>query len=236
MESVANLSAQVAVDFIESSLILLRKRDVYSEEHSKAVGRLSGELGKQLGLDLKTVRELEFAGRAHDIGKLAWHDCCFSDKGKEELGHHVDRMFSHPIHSRNFLNNSLQAIYDESNKCNKRWIYWVWFHHWGFTEKYRKTPPPEHPDVVSFLQCLETCPHRESIELGIGIIHVADSYHAGISGRSYRKDHPIPKSTDTVLGELQAKAGEEYHPFVVQKMVAMSSWLKTTFCENIYYQ
>ena len=225
---------KIALAFIDSTLNILSVRDKYSAEHCKSVGRLAAELGTSFGLDLEYISELQLAGRAHDIGKLTWPDMCFTEKTKDELGACFDMMYFHPTHSKKFLQNSFQSL--DHPKCSLRWIEWVWLHHWGYKDEYKINPPLEDPEVKKLLECIRECPIREIIELGIGIIHVSDAFHAAISGRPYRKDHPKPKSIDQVIYELRDKSGEEYHPEVVKKIKSMESWLRQIFIPDIYYR
>jgi putative nucleotidyltransferase with HDIG domain len=45
--------------------------DGYTGEHSQSVVRLALDVGRQLGLDPRRLRNLEFAGLLHDVGKIA---------------------------------------------------------------------------------------------------------------------------------------------------------------------
>jgi HD-GYP domain-containing protein (c-di-GMP phosphodiesterase class II) len=222
------------IAFVDSALDFLERRDRYTAQHCIGVGLLAGRLGKALGFDKQSIAELELAGRAHDIGKIAWKDDCFGGQKEGELGNLYDRMFDHPTLSKAFLYDPLKVLHANNPTCELKWLYWVWFHHWGFRNEYRKNPPLDDDGVKEITECLEKCQHKITIELGIGVMHVADSLHAGISGRPYRSD-PAPKSIDKILKELEEKMDDEYHPQVVKAVKDIEPWLKNYFIPKIFY-
>jgi putative two-component system response regulator len=54
--------------------VLAEFRDTDTGEHTIRVGDLSGEIGREIGEDGEWVRQLNLAGRLHDIGKVAVPD------------------------------------------------------------------------------------------------------------------------------------------------------------------
>jgi len=227
-----DILGEIALNFIDSILGILSRREDnnYTAKHCIKVGLLAGVLGKSLNLENHDIKELQLAGRAHDIGKLAWPDTCFTKAKKERLGITRNMMLYHPTIGKQLLYNSLAPLDRRKRKCKLKWTYWIWFHHWGYTEEYRKYPPLTDPEVQVFLKCLnDNCNFLRIIELGIGIMYVADCFHAAISKRDYRGTFPMGKSIEDILKYMTENTGKEFHPEVVKKMVELKPWLQQTF-------
>jgi HD-GYP domain-containing protein (c-di-GMP phosphodiesterase class II) len=57
-------------DSIESLARAAESRELNAPGHGEAVGQYAEMIGRALGLPLEDIRELGFAGRAHDVGKI----------------------------------------------------------------------------------------------------------------------------------------------------------------------
>jgi putative nucleotidyltransferase with HDIG domain len=55
---------------VRSLALAIDAKDPYTRGHSVRVGRLSVEIGRELGLDAAALKALEYGGLLHDVGKI----------------------------------------------------------------------------------------------------------------------------------------------------------------------
>ncbi len=60
----------------------LNEKNEREKIHSERVSKISKEIGEQMNLDPETVKEIEFAGLMHDIGKITISDDILNKPGK----------------------------------------------------------------------------------------------------------------------------------------------------------
>ncbi len=60
----------------------LNEKNEREKIHSERVSKISKEIGEQMNLDAETVKEIEFAGLMHDIGKITISDDILNKPGK----------------------------------------------------------------------------------------------------------------------------------------------------------
>jgi len=143
---------------------VLEARDRYTQGHSDRVGKYASEIARRLNFNDEKIREIYYAGRLHDIGKIKIPDSILLKKGKlteEEF----KIMKTHPIISKQIVNHlaflsSIRGIF---------------LHH---HERYDGNG---YPDGIKGVE----------IELGARILAVADAFDAMTSNRPYR--NAIPK-------------------------------------------
>ncbi len=233
LNAVTLLVAQIATDVVDAMFVLIVPRDRDTANHCKAVGMLAARLGNSLSLGGECADELQLAGRAHDIGKLEWPDASFGDKTLPELHNVADQMYYHPTRAKVFLCSALKSITRQGCPCGFRWIEWVWFHHWGYTDDYQEDPAKEDEEVKQVLECRNGCKEKDLVELGIAVLNVSDAFHAAISKRLYKGRTAEAKSINEVLFEIQEGSRTRYHPDVVQALSDNERWLRQVFLPHI---
>lgn len=145
--------------------------DADSRRHSMAVGRDCVDIGRELGLDARTVRRLAAAGVVHDIGKLWTHESVLRKRGPLDEADWIE-LRRHPVDGARLLARAgLDDLVD-----------WVLHHH-------------ERPDGRGYPYGLS----GEQIPLGARIIAVADAYDAMTSPRAYRPAVLTPEEAGVEL-------------------------------------
>ncbi len=135
-------------------------RDSYTHGHSARVSRLSLKLGKEIGLNIQELKDLEVACLFHDVGKIKTPDSILLKKSGlvdyeyEEMIHHVE----------------YGASILEKAPSLRKYIPAVRHHH-------ERQDGKGYPDGLS----------GEGIPLFAAIIAVADTFDAMTSDRPYRK-------------------------------------------------
>ncbi len=173
-----------------SSLLMgemLEADDPYTGgEHSKGVVALALEVGRELGLDAREQRNLEFGALLHDIGKLHTPDEIINKPGKltEEEWAIIKR---HPEDGQRMLDR-IGGVLAEVGLT-------VRAHH-------ERWDGGGYPDGLA----------GETIPLNARIITACDSYSAMTTNRSYRAAMP----QDEAIAELGGCAGTQFDPQVVE--------------------
>ncbi len=159
--------AQYARDLEEAYISTIRvlaaaidARDSYTLGHSTRVSRLSTMIGREIGLTVKELEELEMACLFHDVGKIKTPDAilrkniCLNESEQTEMMRHTE-------YGAQILSKAPSL---------HRFIPPVRHHHEWFNGQ-------GYPDGLS----------GEDIPLFAAIISVADSFDAMTSDRPYRK-------------------------------------------------
>ena len=151
------------VDTIATLIFILEGKDPYAQGHSERVTKYSVAIAEELGLSQEEVKQIETAGKLHDIGKLGIDDAILSKPGPL-----TDKEYAivktHPQMG--------SAILEPLDFLSKERI--IAHHH---HERYDGNG---YPDKLK----------GEEIPLGSRIMDLADSFDAMKSERPYRQ--PLP--------------------------------------------
>ena len=147
----------------------LETRDAETHGHSERVVTFSLRLGRELGLDRRQLRDLEFGSLLHDIGKIGVPDSILRKPAKlteEEW----EKMRQHPRHGRQIL-RGIEFLEGATRVVAE--------HH----EKWDGTGYP-----VGL--------RAEEIDLNARIFSVADAFDAMVSDRVYRKGRSYEEAAE----------------------------------------
>lgn len=172
-------------DIISSFLTVFEHHDPYTKGHSEAVADISVQIGKKMNLSQTELNDLYWAGILHDIGKIVVPAEILNKKGRLN-----DDEFSvikkHPVIGYEIISKS---------KSLKKVAQYVLNHH-------------ERWDGRGYPRGIR----GDDIPVISQIISVADSWHAMISERSYKKI----LSEDSALNELLKNSGTQFPPEIVE--------------------
>jgi putative nucleotidyltransferase with HDIG domain len=171
---------------------MLEADDEYTGgEHSKGVVMLALTVGRELGLDARESRELEFGSLLHDIGKLRTPDEIINKPGKltEEEWAIIKR---HPEDGQQMLDR-IGGVLAEVGLV-------VRHHH-------ERWDGAGYPDGIA----------GEDIPLAARIICACDAYSAMTTNRSYRAAMPVADA----VAELRKCTSTQFDPQVVEALVAV---------------
>jgi HD-GYP domain-containing protein (c-di-GMP phosphodiesterase class II) len=188
MKAMVDIKDLLQRDIVNSFIEALEHYDEYTKGHSESVSKISLEIGKNLGLNQNSLQELSWAAMVHDIGKIVIPRNLLNKNGKltdEEF----EIVKKHTTTGESFLSKS-----ESLNDIAK----YVRHHHERWDGK-------GYPDGLV----------GEEIPLHSQIICVADSYHAMISDRPYRKGLGINKSIE----EIKKNKAKQYSPRVVDAFI-----------------
>ena len=160
-------------------------RDHYTHSHSENVARYAVAICNQLRLPAKDVEVIRQACELHDLGKIGIGDSILlKPSGLTSL--EWEQIKKHPTIGAQILEplTFLGGVVDLVRQ-----------HH-------------EHYDGSGYPEGRK----GEDILLGARIIHVADSYEAMRSARSYRK---IPLLKDEAILEIKRNSGSQFDPKIV---------------------
>jgi putative nucleotidyltransferase with HDIG domain len=178
-----------------SSLLMgemLEADDPYTGgEHSKGVVALALEVGREIGLDAREQRNLEFGALLHDIGKLRVPDEILNKPGKLSPAE-WEIIKRHPEDGQKMLDR-IGGVLAEVGLT-------VRAHH-------ERWDGGGYPDGLT----------GETIPLNARIITACDSYSAMTTNRSYRTAMP----QDEAVAELRRCAGTQFDPRVVDAVIAV---------------
>jgi len=171
---------------------MLEADDPYTGgEHSQGVVALALAVGRELGLDARAQRDLEFGALLHDIGKLRTPDEIINKPASLTLDE-WEVMRRHPVDGHEMLDRIggvLAGVGLIVRAHHERWD--------GLG----------YPDGLA----------GEEIPLAARVICACDAYSAMTTNRSYRKAMPV----DDALQELRSCAGAQFDPAVVAAIVAV---------------
>lgn len=162
--------------YLETMLVLAHSidtKDSYTHGHSRRVGELAAEIGKELGLPQFELRQLMYGGLLHDIGKIGVVEPILH-KNSKLTTEEMDAMRAHP---------SVGASILESASFLKPILPAVRHHH----ERWDGTG---YPDGLK----------GEEIPLAARIVGAADTWDACTSLRTYQEPMPPAKALEVVLG------------------------------------
>ena len=161
-------------------------RDHYTHSHSENVARYAVAICNQLRLPAKEVELVRQAAELHDLGKIGISDSILL-KPSGLTPAEWEEIKKHPTIGAQILEplTFLNGVVDLVRQ-----------HH-------------EHYDGTGYPEGRK----GEDIFLGARIIHVADSYEAMRSARSYRK---IPLLKEEAILEIKLNSGTQFDPRIVE--------------------
>jgi diguanylate cyclase (GGDEF)-like protein len=153
------------VSTVEALANALEANDEYTSAHARSISDLSLRVGEALGLDERTLKQLELGALLHDIGKIGIPSDILSKPGR--LTAAEKRIVqTHPELGERIIApiDRLQSVCPIVRHCHERW------------------DGAGYPDGIS----------GEDIPLESRIIFVCDAYHAMTTDRPYRRrlSHP----------------------------------------------
>ncbi len=169
-------------------------KDHYTYSHSKYVTTYAVKIAKEMGFKDKEIEEIRKACQLHDIGKISISDYILTKK-KKLNNKEWEEIKKHPQKGADIL-APLTFLKEPGGGV----IELIRQHH----ERY---------DGKGYPMGLK----GDKIKLGARIIAVADSYHAMISTRPYRKALPQKK----IIKEIERCSGTQFDPNVVKAFLAV---------------
>ena len=153
-------------DTIQSLALALEAKDKYTRGHSERVTDFAVQIASEMGLSDNKIGTLRFAGRLHDIGKIAISDNILLKKDRLTLSEYAD-IKTHPQKGADLL----KPLTFLEETCSV-----IKYHHERFDGK-------GYPDGLS----------GDRIPLLSRILSVADAFDAMTSERPYRA--PLSQAT-----------------------------------------
>jgi response regulator RpfG family c-di-GMP phosphodiesterase len=175
---------------VQSLAEALELKDPYTRGHSERVSRYMVVIGRALGLDAETVRQLELGGHLHDIGKIGVREAVLNKEGPltpDEYQH----IMTHPVLGWRILTPllgdapiALNVVRSHHERLDGRGV----------------------PDGLV----------GEAIAREARICAVADAYDAMMSVRPYRQG----MTREAAVAELRRNAGSQFDAEVVHAFVS----------------
>ncbi len=191
------LSQNHLIEVVTSLASAIDAKDEYTKDHSSSVSRYSVALARAINLPDKEVERIKLGALLHDIGKIGIPEDVLTKPAKL-----TDEEFKiiqqHPT-------IGVQKILDP-NPLLHDLIPIVKYHHEQWNGK-------GYPCRLK----------GEEIPLAARIVAVADTYHALISDRPYRKGMSVEKA----CAILEEGAGEQWDKELVRQFIALAPSLAT---------
>jgi HD-GYP domain-containing protein (c-di-GMP phosphodiesterase class II) len=141
----------------------LEAKDNYTADHAQSIADLAVEVGEEIGLDGRSLRDLRYGAIFHDIGKIAIPDAILHKPGPL-TDDEFEVVKRHPITGEQILAPVpfLADVRSIVRHDHERW------------------DGAGYPDGLS----------AQQIPIGARIVLVVDAFHAMISDRPYRQGMP----------------------------------------------
>lgn len=191
------ISQNHLIEMVTSLAGAIDAKDPYTKGHSTSVSRYSEALARAINLPEDEVQRITLGALLHDVGKIGIPEQVLKKPGKLE-GDEWEIMKQHPVIGAEKVLAPNEALSDL--------IPIVKFHH-------------EHVDGSGYPDGLQ----GNEIPLAARIVAVADTYHALISDRPYRKGMPVEKACQI----LQEGAGKFWDADLVRHFIAIAPSLAT---------
>ncbi len=165
--------------------------DGYTGEHCKSVVALTLEVGQQLGVGAKRLRNLEFGALLHDVGKIAIPKDIINKPGPLDPQEWTI-IKTHTIEGQRMLDRVggfMQDVGRIIRSHHERW------------------DGSGYPDGLA----------GEAIPLESRIIACCDAWNAMCTDRAYRRAIPHEQA----LSELRSNAGSQFDPRVVEVLLGL---------------
>ena len=173
-------------------------KDPYTKGHSTSVSRYSEALARSINLPEDEVQKIKLGALLHDVGKIGIPENVLKkpDKLSDE---EWEIMKQHPVIGAEKVLAPNEAL--------RELIPMVKYHH-------------EHLDGSGYPEHLK----GDKIPLEARIIAVADTYHALISDRPYRKGMSVEKACEI----LKDGAGKQWDSDLIRHFITIAPSLSTT--------
>lgn len=193
------ISSQYRLEELATSLAgAIDAKDPYTKGHSTSVSKYSEALARALNMPEAEVQRIKLGALLHDVGKIGIPESVLK-KPTQLSDEEWEIMKQHPtIGAEKVL---------MQNEALKDLMPMVKYHH-------------EHIDGSGYPCKLK----GEEIPLEARIVAVADTYHALISDRPYRKGLGVEKACEI----LQSGAGSMWDAELVRKFIQIAPALATT--------
>lgn len=191
------ISQNHLIEMVTSLAGAIDAKDPYTKGHSTSVSRYSEALARAINLPEDEVQRITLGALLHDVGKIGIPENVLKKPGKLE-GEEWEIMKQHPVIGAEKVLAPNEALSDL--------IPIVKYHH-------------EHIDGSGYPIGLK----GEEIPLAARIVAVADTYHALISDRPYRKGMSVEKACQI----LQEGAGKLWDADLVRHFIAIAPSLAT---------
>ena len=166
--------------------------DGYTGEHSRDVVALTLAVADELGLSERERRDAEFAALLHDVGKIRIPNDIINKPGKL-TDEEWELMKQHTIEGERLLHR-VGGLLGEIGRIVR--------------SCHERHDGAGYPDGLA----------GDEIPLVARIVAACDAYNAMTTDRSYRK----ALSRDDAVAELRRSSGTQFHPDVVQALVAVA--------------
>ena len=173
-------------------------KDPYTKGHSTSVSRYSEALARAVNLPEEEVQRIKLGALLHDVGKIGIPENVLKKPDRLE-GDEWEIMKQHPVIGAEKVLKPNEALRDL--------IPIVKYHH-------------EHIDGSGYPEHLK----GEKIPLAARIVAVADTYHALISDRPYRKGMSVDKACEI----LKDGAGKLWDADLVRQFISIAPSLSTS--------
>ena len=173
---------RMSLEVTRALVAAVDKKDHYTSGHSERVGFLTRLIAERYGLRPTEVQIMEWAGLLHDIGKIGIHEEILRKPGKL-TAEEFEAIKQHPRMGYEILKPiaSFELVLDG-----------VLYHH-------------EHPDGSGYPEGRR----RDEIPLVARILHVADTFDALTSTRSYRQAFTVEKAMQIIRDECGVRIDAE---------------------------
>ena len=173
-------------------------KDPYTKGHSTSVSRYSEALARAVNLPEDEVQRIKLGALLHDVGKIGIPENVLKKPGKLE-NDEWEIMKQHPVIGAEKVLKPNEALRDL--------IPIVKYHH-------------EHIDGSGYPEHLK----GDAIPLAARIVAVADTYHALISDRPYRKGMSVEKACEI----LKEGAGKLWDADLIRQFISIAPSLSTS--------
>ena len=191
------ISQNHLVEMVTSLAGAIDAKDPYTKGHSTSVSRYAEALARAINLPEDEVQKIMLGGLLHDVGKIGIPESVLRKPGKLESDE-WEIMKQHPVIGAEKVLAPNEAL--------SHLIPIVKYHH-------------EHIDGSGYPEGLK----GNEIPLSARIVAVADTYHALISDRPYRKGMPVEKACEI----LKEGAGKIWDADLVRHFIAIAPSLAT---------
>jgi diguanylate cyclase (GGDEF)-like protein/putative nucleotidyltransferase with HDIG domain len=186
------------IDMATSLAGAIDAKDPYTKDHSTAVSRYSEALARAINLPEEEVQRITLGALLHDVGKIGVPESVLH-KSSKLTDEEFEIIKQHPEIG------ALKVL--EPNETLRHLIPIVKYHH-------ERVDGKGYPEQLS----------GEHIPLGARIVAVADSFHALISDRPYRKGMPVEKACEI----LKMGAGTQWDSDLVRHFINIANALAVT--------
>ena len=192
------ISQNHLVEMVTSLAGAIDAKDPYTKGHSTSVSRYAEALARAINLPEEEVQKIMLGGLLHDVGKIGIPETVLRKPGKLEPDE-WEIMKQHPVIGAEKVLAPNEAL--------SHLIPIVKYHH-------------EHIDGSGYPEGLK----GDAIPLSARIVAVADTYHALISDRPYRKGLSVEKACEI----LQEGAGKMWDTDLVRHFITIAPSLATS--------